>query len=86
MAYLNFTSTVPARRRERAVRQTGDHQRGQKTYSGVAIQLFDPAGNVSCRTFTVTATRSRCRPRCITAATQLAEQLENLRGLRGLKR
>ena len=90
MTYLNFTfdSTGTAQGKG-MVRQTATIGKDKKSYSGSGdFSYFDPTGKVVLAgTFTVTATRIEVQaPAASTAATQLAEQLENLRRLRGLKR
>lgn len=90
MTYLNFTfdSTGTAQGKG-MVRQTATIGKDKKSYSGSGdFSYFDPTGKVVLAgTFTVTATRIEVQaPAASTAANQLAEQLENLRGLRGLKR
>jgi len=90
MTYLNFTFDSTGTAQGKAmIRQTATLGRDRKSYSGSGdFSYFDPAGNVVLAgTFTVTATRIEVQaPAASTAATQLAEQLENLRALRGLKR
>ena len=90
MTYLNFTfdSTGTAQGKG-MVRQTATIGKDKKSYSGSGdFSYFDPTGKVVLAgTFTVTATRIEVQaPGASSAATPLAEQLENLRGLRGLKR
>ena len=90
MTYLNFTfdSTGTAQGKG-MIRQTATIGKDKKSYSGSGdFSYFDPTGKVVLAgTFTVTATRIEVQaPAASTATTQLAEQLENLRELRGLKR
>ena len=90
MTYLNFTfDSTGAAQGKGLVRQTATLGKDKKSYSGSGdFSYFDPTGKVVLAgTFTVTATRIEVQaPAASTAATQLAEQLENLRGLRGPKR
>ena len=90
MTYLNFTfdSTGTAQGKG-LVRQTATISADKKSYSGSGdFSYFDPTGKVVLAgTFTVTATRIEVQaPAVSTAATSLAQQLQNLSGLRGLKR
>jgi hypothetical protein len=90
MTYLNFTfDSTGAATGKAMVRQTATIGKDKKSYSGSGdFRYFDPTGEVVLAgTFTVTATRIEVQaPAAPTAAPQLAEQLEKLRGLRGLKR
>jgi len=90
MTYLNFTFDSTGTAQGKAmVRQAATMGKDKKTYSGSGdFTYFDPTGKVVLAgTFTVTATRIEVQaPAASTAAPQLAEQLENLRNLRGLKR
>ena len=89
MTYLNFTFDGTGTAQGKGlVRQTATLSADKKSYSGSGdFSYFDPTGKVVLAgTFTVTATRIEVQaPAGSTAATQLAEQLENLRGLRGPK-
>jgi len=90
MTYLNFTldSTGTAQGKG-LVRQTATLGKDKKSYSGSGdFSYFDPAGNVVLAgTFTVTATRIEVQaPSAVPAATPLVQQLNNLHGLRGLRR
>jgi hypothetical protein len=90
MTYLNFTfdSTGTAQGKG-LVRQTATISADKKSYSGSGdFSYFDPTGNVVLAgTFTVTATRIEVQsPAAVTAATPLVQQLNNLHGLRGLRR
>ena len=90
MTYFNFTfdSTGTAQGKG-LVRQTATISADKKSYSGSGdFSYFDPTGKVVLAgTFTVTATRIEVQaPAVSTAATSLAQQLQNLSGLRGLKR
>jgi hypothetical protein len=90
MTYLNFTfdSTGTAQGKG-LVRQTATLGKDKKSYSGSGdFSYFDPAGNVVLAgTFTVTATRIEVQaPAAFTAAVPLVQQLNNLHGLRGLRR
>ena len=86
---LRFDSTGMAQGKG-MIRQTATIGKDKKSYSGSGdFSYFDPTGKVVLAgTFTVTATRIEVQAPAAstTAATQLAEQLEHLRGLRGLKR
>ena len=90
MTYLNFTfDSTGAAQGKALVRQKATIGKDKKSYSGSGdFSYFDPTGKVVLEvTFTVTATRIEVQaPAVSTAAPSLAQQLENLSGLRGLKR
>ena len=90
MTYVNFTfDNTGTAQGKGLVRQTATISADKKSYRGSGdFSYFDPTGKVVLAgTFTVTATRIQVQaPAASTAATQLADQLENLRGLRGLQR
>jgi len=90
VTYLTFTfDRTGTAQGKGMVRQTATIGKDKKSYSGSGdFRYFDPTGKVVLAgTFTVTATRIVVQaPAASTASTPLAEQLENLRELRGLKR
>jgi hypothetical protein len=90
MTYLNFTFDSTGKAQGKGlVRQTATISADKKSYSGSGdFSYFDPAGNVVLAgTFTVTATRIEVQePTAVTSATPLVQQLNNLHGLRGLRR
>jgi len=90
MTYLNFTfDNTGTAQGKTLVRQTATIGADKKSYTGSGdFTYLDPNGAVVLAgTFTVTATRIEVQePAASTATSQLAQQLENLRGLRGLKR
>jgi hypothetical protein len=90
MTYLNFTfDKTGTAQGKTLVRQTATIGADKKSYTGSGdFSYFDPTGKVVLAgSFTVTATRIEVQaPAASTAAPQLAEQLENLRGLRAPKR
>jgi hypothetical protein len=90
MTYLNFTfDSTGTAQGTGLIRQAATIGADKKSYSGSGdFTYFDPTGKVILAgTFTVTATRIEVqRPAASPAPNHLAEQLENLRRLRGLKR
>jgi hypothetical protein len=89
MTYLNFTFDNTGTAQGKAlVRQTATIGADKKSYAGSGdFTYFDASGGVVLSgTFKVTATRIEVKaPAASPPATPLAQQLENLRGLRGLK-
>jgi hypothetical protein len=90
MTYLNFTfDNTGTAQGKTLVRQTATIGADKKSYTGSGdFTYFDVNGGVVLAgTFKVTATRIEVQaPAASTPAAHLAQQLESLRGLRGLKR
>ena len=88
--YLNFTfDNTGTAQGKTLVRQTAAIGADRKSYTGTGdFTYFDVNGGVVLSgTFKVTATRVEVQaPAASTPAPHLAQQLENLRALRGLKR
>jgi len=89
MTYLNFIfDNSGTAQGKTLVRQTATIGADKKSYTGSGdFTYFDVNGGVVLAgTFKVTATRIEVQaPAASTPPTHLAQQLENLRGLRGLK-
>ena len=90
VTYLTFTfDRTGTAQGKGMVRQTATIGKDKKSYTGSGdFSYFDPTGNVVLAgTFTVTATRIEVQaPAAFTAAAPLVQQLNNLHGLRGLRR